>query len=66
MKGQYQQMETRKTPMKPLTIGLLAQEARAFAKLESRHKESSLFGVTDGKAVGTYLEHKFQDVLREK
>jgi len=49
-----------------LTIDLLQQEAKEFAKRESRHKEKSLFGVTDGKAVGTYLEHKFQDLLKEK
>lgn len=42
------------------------QEARKFAQRESRHKERSLFGVTDGKAVGTYLEHKFQGFLQKK
>ncbi len=47
-----------------LTVELLKSKARAFAKLESSHKEKSLFGVTDGKAVGTYLEHKFQETLR--
>lgn len=53
--------------MKPiLTIELLAREAKAFAQHESNHKEKSLFGVTDGKAVGTYLEHKFQEVLSKK
>jgi hypothetical protein len=25
-----------------------------------------LFGITDGKAVGTYIEHKFKDYLNEK
>jgi hypothetical protein len=49
-----------------LTVELLALEARNFAQHECRHKEKSLFGVTDGKAVGTYLEHKFQDVLQRK
>lgn len=49
-----------------LTVDLLMQEAREFAQRESRHKERSLFGVTDGKAVGTYLEHKFQDHLQKK
>lgn len=44
---------------RPLTIELLLAEAQAFAKAESLHLEKSLFGVTDGKAVGTYLEHKF-------
>lgn len=49
---------------RPLTISLLQREATAFAKEESAHNEPSLFGVTDGKAVGTYLEHKFQTRLQ--
>src|SRR5437667_183437 len=49
-----------------LTVQLLRKEASAFAKIESKHAEPSLFGVTDGKAVGTYLEHKFQSVLQSK
>ncbi|TKJ37673.1 MAG: restriction endonuclease [Planctomycetes bacterium B3_Pla] len=49
-----------------LTIELLRREASVFAESESGHKESSIFGVTDGKAVGTYLEHKFQAHLREE
>ena len=44
----------------PLTIEIVQQEAVSFARAESRWPEPSLFGVTDGKAVGTYLEHKFQ------
>ena len=32
---------------------------------KSLHFEPSLFGVTDGKAVGTYLEHKFRAHLLE-
>lgn len=52
--------------MQKLTVNLLKAEAKAFAKKESRHKEESLYGVTDGKAVGTYLEHKFQEVLQRK
>jgi hypothetical protein len=53
--------------MKPdLTIELLLKEARHFAQVESHHDEPSLFGITDGKAVGTYLEHKFQRYLRAK
>lgn len=51
---------------KLLTIALLQKEAAAFAKTESKHAEKSLFGVTDGKAVGTYLEHKFQDLLQRR
>jgi hypothetical protein len=48
---------------KSLTLESLQSEAAAFAKRESAHFEPSLFGVTDGKAVGTYLEHKFQTWL---
>lgn len=52
--------------MKPqLTVALLCAEAEKFARLESSHAESSLYGVTDGKAVGTYFEHKFQRYLHE-
>ena len=49
-----------------LTIQLLKEEASTFATAESQHDEPSLYGVTDGKAVGTYLEHKFQDYLLER
>jgi len=52
--------------MQKLTVDLLKAEAKAFAVNESRHKEKSLYGVTDGKAVGTYLEHKFQKILQKK
>src|SRR2546426_8227655 len=51
---------------KALTVELLQKEAARFAKTESKHAEPSLFGVTDGKAVGTYLEHKFQGILQCK
>ena len=50
-------------PKTKLTITLLQSEAKKFAAEESSHDEPSLFGVTDGKAVGTYLEHKFQEYL---
>jgi hypothetical protein len=49
-----------------LTLPLLKKEATIFAETESVSDDPVLFGVTDGKAVGTYLEHKFQDQLREK
>lgn len=52
--------------MQLLTLPLLQQEAAAFAIRESTHTEPKLFGVTDGKAVGTYLEHKFQNYLSEQ
>lgn len=53
--------------MKPgLTTEVLIAEAAAFAKAECTHDEPALFGVTDGKAVGTYLEHKFTAHLMDK
>ena len=44
----------------------LCKEACFFARSESSHKNSSLFGITDGKAVGTYFEHKFKGYLLSK
>ncbi|MCK4392131.1 restriction endonuclease [Candidatus Bipolaricaulota bacterium] len=50
---------------KPLTIQLLCEQAKRFSAAESSHAEPTLYGVTDGKAVGTYFEHKFQQYLRK-
>lgn len=47
----------------PLTIPDLQAEARTFAEIESQHPEPALYGVTDGKAVGTYFEQKFRAYL---
>ena len=44
-----------------LTIKRLINLADKFCEQESKFKNSALFGVTDGKAVGTYIEHKFKD-----
>jgi len=49
-----------------LTLEALKTEARAFAELESTHQEPSLYGVTDGKAIGTYFEHKFRVYAHER
>ena len=49
-----------------LAIDALRSEAATFAESESAHDEPNLYGVTDGKAVGTYLEHKFQALLHTK
>ena len=46
-----------------LTIEKLQEAAAIFAEMEASHNEPSLYGVTDGKAVGTYLEHKFTAYL---
>lgn len=47
-----------------LTVDLLCAAAAPFAKAESTFDEPGLYGVTDGKAVGTYLERKFVEHLR--
>lgn len=49
-----------------LTIEKLITEAKAFCIAESKIQNKSLFGITDGKAVGTHIEHKFQEQLNEK
>lgn len=49
-----------------LTIELLIKEAKIFCTAESKFKNKELFGVTDGKAVGTLIEHKFKTHLQKK
>jgi len=49
-----------------LTIDALVEEARAFCQSTSKTVIPALFGVTDGKAVGTYIEHEFRDRLSAK
>lgn len=50
----------------PLDLPTLLQEAAVFAEDESSHNEPSLYGITDGKNVGTYVEHKFVKYLVER
>jgi hypothetical protein len=50
--------------MAELSLAALIEEAARFAEVASRVDEPALFGMTDGKAVGTYLEHKFTAYLR--
>jgi hypothetical protein len=53
--------------MKPtLTIPLLLKEAESFCVSQSQSNHVDLIGVTDGKAVGTYIEHKFHSHLQSK
>lgn len=49
-----------------LTLDNLRNEAKIFCEEESAINHPALYGVTDGKAVGTYVEHKFQDFLKTK
>lgn len=53
--------------MKPvLTINKLIQAARHFCETESGENHVELIGITDGKAVGTYVEHRFQRFLQSQ
>lgn len=49
--------------MKKLDEKELIKGAKAFCKQEGGKYRKELFGVTDGKAVGTFVEHLFQDYL---
>lgn len=49
-----------------LDIKALKEESAVFAKRQSVLQEAQLFGVTDGKAIGTYLEHSFRAYLRQQ
>ena len=52
--------------MKPiLTINHLIREAEKFCNFMSEENHQDLVGVTDGKAVGTYVEHRFQRYLAD-
>ncbi len=57
-------MSSRAKPI--LKLGHLKKEAAKFSVLESAFDNPVLFGITDGKAVGTYLEHKFKEHLMEE
>ncbi len=51
---------------KELTIKSLISSANTFCKQETKYENKELFGVTDGKAVGTYIEHKFKNFLNKR
>ena len=51
---------------KKLTIEKLIEEAQLFCLEQSKFQHKELYGVTDGKAVGTLIEHKFQSHLNDK
>ncbi|MBI5060021.1 restriction endonuclease [candidate division KSB1 bacterium] len=46
-----------------LTVQALRESAAEFTKIVSEQLHPELFGTTDGKAVGTYVEHGFRDYL---
>lgn len=49
-----------------LILDILIQEAKHFSEIISTQNHTSIIGITDGKAVGTYVEHLFQEYLRSK
>lgn len=49
-----------------LTIDKLVESAHRFCEIESLENHIELIGITDGKAVGTYVEHKFQRFLQSQ
>ncbi len=53
--------------MKPeLSIETLKGSAAEYARLLSTQGVPELFGVTDGKAIGTHVEHGFKDYIHER
>lgn len=50
---------------KKLTNKAIRDEAVKFAKAISKIENSELYNINDGKSVGTYVEHKFQNILSE-
>lgn len=50
---------------KKLTLQSLITEAERFCELNSGVYKAELYGVTDGKAIGTFVEHLFQRFLGE-
>ena len=49
-----------------LEINHLVSLAKEFCIKETQYKNNELYGVTDGKAVGTYIEQKFKAFLQER
>lgn len=54
------------TSLPPLTLADLKSTATSYATLLSRDPVPTLFGVTDGKAVGTYVESAFNMYISER
>ncbi|MCI5587159.1 MAG: restriction endonuclease [Lachnospiraceae bacterium] len=52
--------------MKVMDINDLQHEAKIFCEFMKNENHTSLIGVTDGKAVGTYVEHRFQKYISGK
>lgn len=51
---------------KKLTLDAIKISARSFIRQFSKTRIPELYGVTDGKAVGTYVEHGFHKFLMKR
>lgn len=49
-----------------LSLELLIESAEHFCEIEGKINHKALIGVTDGKAVGTYVEHRFEHFLQQQ
>jgi hypothetical protein len=52
--------------LEPLTVEALKSSAASFVQRMNGIEIPKLYGTTDGKAVGTYVEHDFHDWLLER
>lgn len=52
--------------MEIMTIDDLKIEAKVFCEFMTKENHINLIGITDGKAVGTYVEHRFQSYIGNK
>lgn len=57
-------MEIEYEMKKILTIKNLIEEAKNFCEIVTEKNHFDLIGVTDGKSVGTYIEHEFKKFLK--
>ncbi len=52
--------------LKTLDIESLVCSAKEFCEIESGKKRPELFSITDGKTIGTFVEHTFKRFLAER
>ncbi len=49
-----------------LTTSRMISSAADFCEIESKRRRKELYGVTDGKAIGTIVEHDFKEFLEAR
>lgn len=52
--------------LKKLSLNDLIAEAQIFCQIQSQQDHPYLLGVSDGKAIGTYIEQRFKEFLQSK